>query len=416
MTDPTIALKEHLYKLGLEQDSDFLRQAVEMLAQLLIELEAEEQIGAGKHERSEQRANRRNGYRKRKWETRVGEVELGIPKLRKGSFFPGLLEPRKRSEQALLAVVQQAYIQGVSTRKVDALIQSLGLSGIDKSKVSRICKELDQQVEQFRDRPLQSQYPYVWLDALMLKVRENHRVVSLALVIAIGVDVLGERHLLGFDLGAGESEAFWLEFLRSLRRRGVQQVELVISDAHEGLKAAVDRVFSGAAWQRCTVHFMRNLLAQIPRKDRKQVAAALKLIFDQSDRELAGATLHRVAAAMQPRWPRAAEMLLEAEDDILVYKSFPEKHHRSIHSTNPLERLNREVRRRTRVVGVFPDRPAAFRLVGSLLLEQDEDWRAGRRYFSRESMAALLDPEQSFEAEAVPLLVEPLIKLEVQGY
>jgi transposase-like protein len=385
-----------------------------MLAQMLIELEAEEQIGAGKHERSDQRTNQRNGYRKRKWETRVGEVELGIPKLRKGSFFPGLLEPRKRSEQALLAVVQQAYIQGVSTRKVDALIQSLGLSGIDKSKVSRICKALDEQVEQFRHRPLQNRYPYVWLDALMLKVRENHRVVSLALVIAIGVDALGERHLLGFDLGAGESEAFWLAFLRSLRRRGLQQVELAISDAHEGLKAAIDQVFSGAAWQRCTVHFMRNLLSQIPRKDRKQVAAALKLIFAQSNRKLAGVYLRQVAAAMQPHWPKAAEMLLSAEDDILVYKTFPEKHHRSIHSTNPLERINREVRRRTRVVGVFPDRPSVFRLAGSLLLEQDEEWRASRRYFSQESMAALLDPDQKLDALSAPLFVEPLINLEVQ--
>ena len=413
MTDPTIALKEHLYKLGLEQDSDFLRQAVEMLAQMLIELEAEEQIGAGKHERSAQRVNQRNGYRRRKWETRVGAVELGIPKLRKGSFFPGLLEPRKRSEQALLAVVQQAYLQGVSTRKVDALIQSLGLSGIDKSKVSRICKALDEQVEQFRQRPLQPHYAYVWLDAVVLKVRENHRVVSLALVIAIGVDELGERHLLGFELGAGESEAFWLAFLRSLRRRGMQRVELAISDAHEGLKAAIEQVFSGAAWQRCTVHFMRNLLSQIPRKDRKAVAAALKLIFAQPDPQLAGATLRRVAAAMQLHWSKAAELLLDAEHDILVYKTFPERHHRSIHSTNPLERLNREVRRRTRVVGVFPDRPSVFRLVGSLLQEQDEDWRAGRRYFSRESMEALLNPDQDGEALPAPLIVEPLINLEV---
>lgn len=413
MTDHTIALKKHLHNLGLESDGDFLRNAVEMLAQMLIELEAEEHIGAGKHERSEHRTNQRNGYRRRTWETRVGSVELGIPKLRKGSFFPELLEPRKRSEQALLAVVQQAYLQGVSTRKVDALVRSLGLNGIDKSKVSRICKELSEQVEEFRQRSLQSSYPYVWLDATVLKVRENHRVVNQALVIATGVDGQGERHILGFELGAGESEAFWLDFLRSLRRRGVQQAKLVTSDAHEGLKAALGQVFSGAAWQRCTVHFMRNLLSQIARKDRKQVAAVLKLIFAQEDRKLAGAYLREVAAAMQPHWPKAAEMLLDAEEDILAYKTFPSTHHRSIHSNNPLERLNREIRRRTRVVGVFPDRPSAYRLVGSLLIEQDENWRAGRRYFSQESMDELLKSDQGEEPPMVPWFVEPIIALEV---
>ncbi len=413
MTDATIALKQYLNKLGLEQDSDFLREATEMLAQMLIDLEAEAQIGAAKHERSEQRRNQRNGYRRRRWETRVGELELNIPKLRKGSFFPSLLEPRKRSEQALLTVVQEAYVNGVSTRKVDVLVKSLGLSGIDKSKVSRICKALDEQVEQFSQRRLQSHYPYVWLDAKALKVRENHRVVSLAFVIGIGVDPQGERHVLGFELGAGESEPFWLDFMRSLRRRGLEQVDLVISDAHEGLKSALEQVFSGAAWQRCTVHFMRNLLAQIPRKDRKQVAAVLKLIFAQPDRELAGEYLRQVAGAMQVRWPRAAEMLLEAEDDILVYKTFPEQHHRSIHSTNPLERIIREVHRRTRVVGVFPNRPSVLRLAGTLLIEQDEEWRAGRRYFSQESMRELLDPDPA--TQTAPLLVEPLINLDAQA-
>jgi transposase-like protein len=344
----------------------------------------------------------------------VGELNLGIPKMRKGSFFPALLEPRKRSEQALLSLVQQAYLQGVSTRKVDALVQSLGLSGIDKSKVSRICKVLEEQVDEFRNRPLQDHYPYIWLDAVVLKVRENHRVISLALVIAIGVDRLGERHILGFELGAGESEAFWLDFLRSLRSRGIERVELVISDAHQGLKAALDQVFSGAAWQRCRVHFMRNLLSQIARKDRKQVAAALKLIFAQNDRDLTGTYLRRVAEAMMSHWPKAAERLLDAEDDVLVYKTFPERHQRSIHSTNPLERLNREIRRRTNVVGVFPDRPSILRLAGSLLLEQDEDWRAGRRYFSQKSMEALLEPDQNSEATTPPLFVEPLVNLDVQ--
>lgn len=413
MTEATIALKEYLNKIGMEADSDFLRQALEVLSQMLIELEAEQQIGAGKHERSPGRTNQRNGYRKRRWETRVGEVELEIPKLRRGSFYPSLLEPRRRSEKALLAVVQEAYINGVSTRKVDKLVKALGLSGIDKSKVSRINKELDLMVEQFRNRPLQALYPYIWLDAIALKVRENHRVISLSLVIGIGVDEQGERHLLGFKLGAGESEAFWLEFLRSLKRRGLREVRLVISDAHEGLKAAIEQVLTGAAWQRCTVHFMRNVLAQVARKDRKEVADALKLIFAQPKRDSAGAYLRYLAGLMQARFSKVAEMLLEAEEDILVYKTFPPEHQRSIRSTNPLERLNREVRRRTRVVGVFPDRPSVYRLVGTILLETDEDWRAGRRYFSQESMRITLGEEVDEEQKDNELLVDALIHLEV---
>jgi len=413
MTDPTIALKEYLNKIGMEADSDFLREAMEVISQMVIELEAENQIGASKHERSPARTNQRNGYRKRKWETRVGEVELAIPKLRRGSFYPSLLEPRKRSEKALLAVVQEAYINGVSTRKVDKLVKALGLSGIDKSKVSRINKELDLMVKQFRNRPLQALYPYVWLDAIALKVRENHRVISLSLVIGIGVDEQGERHLLGFKLGAGESEAFWLEFLRFLKKRGLQKVHLVISDAHVGLKAAIDQALTGAAWQRCTVHFMRNVLAQVARKDRKDVAEALKLIFAQPNRDSARAYLRYLANLMQSRFPKVAEMLLEAEEDILAYKTFPSEHQRSIHSTNPLERLNREVRRRTRVVGIFPDRPSVYRLAGTLLLETDEDWQAGRHYFSQDSMRKMLGKEVDEAHKENELLVDALIHLEV---
>ena len=413
MTDPTIALKEYLNKIGMEADSDFLREAMELISQMVIELEAENQIGASKHERSTTRTNQRNGYRKRRWETRVGEVDLAIPKLRRGSFYPSLLEPRKRSEKALLAVVQEAYINGVSTRKVDKLVKALGLSGIDKSKVSRINKELDLMVKQFRDRPLQALYPYIWLDAIALKVRENHRVISLSLVIGIGVDEQGERHLLGFKLGAGESGAFWLEFLRFLKKRGLREVHLVISDAHVGLKAAIDQALTGAAWQRCTVHFMRNVLAQVARKDRKDVAEALKLIFAQPKRNSAGAYLRYLANLMQSRFPKVAEMLLEAEEDILAYKTFPSEHQRSIHSTNPLERLNREVRRRTRVVGIFPDRPSVYRLAGTLLMETDEDWQAGRRYFSQESMRKMLGKEVDEAYKVNELLVDALIHLEV---
>ena len=250
MTEATIALKEYLYNHGMEKDADFLRQGLELLSQLLMEVEVEQQIGAKKHERSEERSNYRNGTRKRSWETRVGEIELAIPKLRKGNYYPSLLEPRRPAEKALLAVVQEAYLKGVSTRKVDDLLKAMGLTGIDKSKVSRICKELDQAVEEFRQRKLQESYPYVWLDALYLKVRQNHRVVSLALVIAVGVDEHGERHLLGFDLGGSEEQAFWLAFLRSLLKRGLKRVQLVISDAHEGLKNALSQVFTGASWQR----------------------------------------------------------------------------------------------------------------------------------------------------------------------
>jgi transposase-like protein len=407
MTEPTIALKEYLYNLGMEKDADFLRQGVELLSQLLMEAEVEQQIGAKKHERSKERSNYRNGTRKRSWETRVGEIELAIPKLRKGSYYPSLLEPRRPAEKALLAVVQEAYLKGVSTRKVDDLLKALGLTGIDKSKVSRICKELDQAVEAFRQRQLQESYPYVWLDALYLKVRQNHRVVSLALVIAVGVDEQGERHLLGFDLGGSEEEAFWLAFLRSLVKRGLKRVQLVISDAHEGLKNALTQVFTGASWQRCRVHFMRNLLARIPHKDKKAVADAVRLIFDQPSRQSAVDQLRLLAEKMGPIYPKAAALLLEAEADILAYKNFPNEHWRRIHSTNLVERLNREVKRRTKVVGVFPDQPAVIRLVGTLLMEIDDDWRATqRKYFSLDSMQMLVDPDNSHDLEPSPFLVD----------
>jgi putative transposase len=265
MTDPTMALMELMRKHNLEMDGDFLREAVQLLMQRLIELEASEQIGAGRYERTASRQTQRNGYRPRSWETRVGEVPLRIPKLRQGTYFPSLLEPRKRSEEALLAVIQQAYVLGVSTRKVDELVQALGLSGVDKSKVSRICKELDELVGEFRQRPLTEAYPYIWLDALFLKVRQHRRVVSQAVVIAVGVNSQGERSVLGFDVGASENEAFWLAFLRSLLKRGLMGVKLVISDAHEGLKAAVGSVFAGTSWQRCRVHTIRTQSQQCGR-------------------------------------------------------------------------------------------------------------------------------------------------------
>lgn len=299
---------------------------------------------------------------------------MRIPKVRDGSYFPSLLEPRRRSEKALLAVIQQAYLEGVSTRRVDDLLQALGLTGIDKSRVSRICKQLDEVVEQFRNRPLEGTYPFVWLDALYLKVRHNHRIVSQALVIATGVRESGEREVPGFALGISEEEAFWLDFLRSLVRRGLRGVQLVTSDAHEGLKKALGQVLAGASWQRCRVHFMRNLLAHVPRGDKSMVTAALRTIFAQRDRQAACVQLAEAVQAMQRRWPKAAELLEKAEADILAYIAFPPELWTRIYSTNPLERLNKEVKRRTNVVGVFPDGASATRLVGAVLLEITDEW------------------------------------------
>lgn len=414
MTDHIMTLIDELRKAGLHEDLEFCKNAAEYLAQQAIELEAEEVIGAKKYERTESRTNQRNGTRKRTLEMRVGEIELEIPKLRKGTYFPSILERRNMIEDALLTVVQEAYVQGISTRRMERLFKAFGLPGIDKSKVSRICKELNEMVQQFRERPLQACYPYIWLDAIALKVRENHRVVSLSMAIAIGVDQQGDRHIVGFELGAGESEAFWLDFLRSIKKRGLEEAKLVTSDAHSGLVSALTQALSGAAWQRCTVHFMRNVLAQISHKDKKQVANALKLIFEQPDHRAAQMYLDRLAEGMHNHWPKAAEMLLEAKDDILVYMTFPEEHHRSIHSVNPLERLNREIRRRTRVVGVFPDRTSVYRLVGTLLVNMDEDWRAGRRYMGKEGVEKIFKrfPERKNKEF---IFEETLINLEAQN-
>ena len=408
MTTPTIALAEYLHKLGVDQDKDFLQESVRIMSQMLMELEVEQKTGATRHERTPERKTQRNGYREREWLTRVGEIDLRIPKLRSGSYFPSLLEPRRRAEQALLAVVQQAYVEGVSTRKVDDLLQAMGLTGFDKSAVSRTCKALDEVVKEFRERPLVGLFPYVWLDALYLKVRQNQRIVNQALVIAIGVNDQGERKLLGFALGASETEAFWQEFLRSLVNRGLQGVQLVTSDAHEGLKAAIAQVLAGASWQRCRVHFMRNLLSHVPRGDQSIVAAALRTIYAQPNQEAARRQLRAVYDAMLPRWPIAAEVLIKAEDDILAYMAFPTEHWKRIYSNNVLERLNKEVRRRTNVVGVFPDDASVIRLVGAVLQEQDDEWEIARRYFSLESMHRLYHPQPLITAEVVPFTIAPV--------
>ena len=318
------------------------------------------------------------------------------------------MEPRKRSEKALLAVIQEAYVKGVSTRKVDDLVQAMGLSGIDKSKVSRITKGLDELVQDFRHRPLEDEYPYVWLDALYLKVRQNHSVVSLAVVVAVGVTHEGARTVLGFDIGASEEEAFWLQFLRSLVKRGLKGVQLIISDAHEGLKAAVNKVFAGASWQRCRVHFVRNVLAHIPKGDKAMMAAAVRTIFAQPGREAAGNQLRYVAEKISTRWPKASQLLLSAEEDILAFMAYPRAHWTRIYSTNILERLNKEVKRRIKVVEIFPDSPSVFRLVGSLLAEADDEWLIRRRYFSKESMRELYEPDIDMLAQPTPLTLAPV--------
>jgi len=400
-TDFRMALEELLDKRGAS--ADFLRDSLERLVQLLMEIEVSSQIGADRHERTPERVTHRNGYRERAWETRVGTINLRIPKLRQGSYFPSLLEPRRRAEKALVAVIQEAYILGVSTRKVDELVQALGMTGISKSEVSRVCAELDEMVQEFRNRPLTGRYPYLWLDAKYIKVREGGRVLSMALVVAVGVKETGEREVLGFDVGLSEDGPFWTEFLRSLVRRGLKDVLLVISDAHEGLKEAIRKVLGGSSWQRCRVHFMRNLLSQVPKDAKQMVAAFVRTIFAQPDKAAAHAQLANVADSLEQRFPKAAEMLREAEEDILAYMAFPGEHWRQLHSTNPLERLMREIGRRTDVVGIFPNRAALIRLAGAVLVEQQDEWIAApRRYFSQESMNKLYRSEEQLGTRELP--------------
>jgi putative transposase len=393
MAKPRMDLSTFVGKLLEEQDGDILREGVRVLAQALMETEVTALVGADRHERTEDRTAYRNGSRIRTWDTRVGTVDLAIPKVRPGTYFPSLLHPRRRAERALLTVIQEAYVHGVSTRKVDDLVKALGLDGISKSEVSRICAELDPIVEAFRTRPLTGEHPYVWLDATYHKVRIDGRVVSQATVVAIGVTLDGERQILGIDVGASEDRGFWTAFLRSLVKRGLRGVRLVISDAHEGLKQAISTVLSGAAWQRCRVHFMRNLLATVPQAMREPIAAIVRTIFAQPDHASAMTQLHKVSDGLRARFARAAALLEEAAEDILAHKHFPEEHRRQLHSTNPLERLNKEIKRRSNVVGIFPNVRATIRLVGAILLEQDDEWAvAERRYFSAESMTRLLTP------------------------
>jgi transposase-like protein len=380
-------------KLLEEQDGDTLREGIRVLAQALMESEVSSLIGAERYERSDERSTYRNGYRTRSWDTRVGTIELAIPKLRTGTYFPSLLEPRRRAERALQSVIQEAWVHGVSTRKVDELLKALGIEGISKSEVSRICSELDAEIEAFRQRPITGEHPYVWIDATYHKVRQDGRVQAMATVVAIGVTSEGERQILGVDAGPSEDGPFWTAFLRSLVKRGLHGVKLVISDAHEGLRRALSTVLSGASWQRCRVHFMRNLLATIPHTAREAVAAVVRTIFAQPDMASAMQQLHKVVDGLRGRFDQAATLLEESAEDILAHRAFPLEHRRQLHSTNPLERLNKEIKRRSSVVGIFPNRAALIRLVGAVLSEQDDEWSvAERRYFSAESMRLLKQP------------------------
>jgi len=393
MAKPRMDLSAFIGKLLEEQDGDVLREGIRVLSQALMEAEVSGVIGAERHERSGDRPTYRNGYRTRTWDTRVGTIELQIPKVRSGAYFTSLLQPRRRIEHALLAVVQEAYVHGVSTRKVDDLMKALGLDGVSKSEVSRICGELDPLVEAFRTRSLAGEHPYVWVDATYHKVRVDGRVLSQATVVAVGVTAEGERQVLGVDVGPSEDRAFWTAFLRSLVKRGLRGVRLVISDAHEGLKAAIATVLTGATWQRCRVHFMRNLLATVSQGAREAVAAIVRTVFAQPDHATAMAQLKKVADGLRTRFGRAAALLEEAAEDVLAYRLFPSEHQRQLHSTNVLERLNKEIKRRSNVVGIFPSAQSTLRLVGAVLLEQDDEWAvADRRYFSAESMKQLTAP------------------------
>lgn len=391
--DLRMALQELLRKAEMD-DADFLRDGVRLLAQELMELEVTQHVGASRYERAPERRGHRNGTRERPWDTRVGSITLEVPRVRDNSYFPSLLEPRKRAEKALVAVVQEAYVQGVSTRRVDELVQALGMAGISKSQVSRLCQELDAEVERFRRRTLEGPYPYLWLDATFVKMRQQGRVISMAVVIAVGVNATGEREILGFDVGPSEDGSFWLAFLRGLVARGLSGVRLVISDAHEGLKGAIAAVLSGASWQRCRVHFMRNALALVPKTAGEMVAATIRTVFVQPDPRSAREQWRRVADGFRSQFPRLAALLDEAEDEVLAYLAFPRGHWRQIWSNNPLERLNRELKRRADVVGIFPDETAVIRLAGAVLAEQHDEWQVTRRYFSAESMEALVERKE----------------------
>jgi len=392
---------EVVAKTLITEHADFLRDAVALVARELMEVEISAEIGAGRGEVSADRATHRNGYRPRRWETRVGELDLLVPRKRSGeAYFPSFLEPRRPAEQAIVSVVMEAYVNGVSTRKVDRLVEQLGISGMTKDRVSALCRGLDERVEAFRERPLEGDYPYLWLDAKHLKVRSGAHVRSKALVVAYAVHDTGRREVIGIDLGEVETEAFWVEFLRSLRARGLTGVRLCVSDHHEGLKTAIARILA-CPWQRCTVHFVRNMLGHCRRTERGLVSAALREIFDADSLEQAQLRLGEVLERFRGPLPKIAELLEAAEADLLAFYGFPAAHWSKLRSTNPLERLNKEIGRRSDVVGIFPNDAAAIRLVGAMLIEQNDEWLVSRRYLSEESLALVLEDQGDQEQEEV---------------
>jgi transposase-like protein len=395
MTDDRMALIELVEKGA---DSDLVRDMLAFAAERLMEAEVEARTGAAHGDRDPGRLVQRNGYRERGWDTRVGRIDLEIPRLRRGSYFPSFIEPRRTAEKALTAVIQEAYVHGVSTRSVDDLVKAMGASGVSKSQVSRLVEEIDERVNAFLTRPIEGEWPYLWIDATYVKAREAGRIVSTATIIAVGVNTDGRREVLGVATGPSEAETFWKGFLRSLADRGLRGVKLVISDDHKGLRAAASRVFH-ASMQRCRVHWMRNALAHVPVKQRPGVIAMLKTIFAQETARDVRAQWKVVSDALRERVPKLAALMDEARDDVLAYTAFPKEHWPQIASTNPLERLNKEVKRRSDVVGIFPNDRAVIRLVGALMLEQNDEWAVSRRYMSLESIGSVSE--------------DPMVKLSV---
>jgi putative transposase len=389
MTDERMALLELIEKGA---DADLVRELLAFASERLMAAEVDRLTGAASGVRSPDRANHRNGYRERGWETRAGRIELTIPKLRKGSYFPAFLEPRRTAEKALTAVIQEAYVHGVSTRSVDDLVKAMGGTGVSKSQVSRLCAEIDERVNGFLSRPIEGGWPYLWIDATYLKSRKGGRVVSVAVIVAVAVDTDGRREVLGVATGASEAEVFWADFLRSLADRGLRGVKLVIADDHKGLRAAARRVFH-AGLQRCRVHWARNLLAHVGAKQRAAVAAMVRTIFAQETKAEAFAQWDKVADALRDRHDKLGALMDASREDVLAYMDYPKEHWAQIASTNPLERVNKEIKRRADVVGIFPNDEAVVRLVGALMLEQSDEWAVGRRYFSLESLASLADTD-----------------------
>ena len=387
MTDDRMTLMELVEKSA---DEDLVRDMLAYAAERLMEMEVEAATGAPKGTRTPARTTQRNGYRERGWETRAGRIDLAIPKLRKGSYFPSFLEPRRTAEKALVAVIQEAYVHGVSTRAVDDLVRAMGGSGVSKSQVSRLCAEIDERVQAFLTRPLEGAWPYLWLDATYIRVRENGRIISRAVIIAVAVNGDGRREVLGVATGPSEAETFWTGFLRSLADRGLRGVKLVVADDHKGLRAAARRVFD-ATHQRCRVHWLRNALAHAPAKSRTAVAAMLKTIFAQETKAEAETQWDAIADALREKNDRLGDMMDASRDDVLAYMDFPREHWAQISSTNPLERVNKEIKRRSDVVGIFPNDAAIIRLVGALMIETNDEWAVARRYMGLESLARITD-------------------------